>query len=130
MKMMHTARVTVDREVVEADLKTLPLSKAKGAIFSRFTPVDYLHLTFDLNLASNERYELEFGDLYPLKEFVELCQNGVFLDSDGGCNEILLHGKVVWSKALGASDIDFYSTRLKQLDWKHNGKLLIAWYNK
>lgn len=76
-----------------------------------------------------EAYD-SFGDLFPLNDFIQDCQRGVFMDDDGHSHEIVLDGKVVWSKGLGATDIAFYARKLKELNRQHEGKLQIAWYNK
>lgn len=130
MKMEHIANVKLNNEVVEIPITTRPPAKANGYIFDRFVPSDYIHINFELNVESELIYDHDFGDLFPLNDFVKDCQNNVFIDYDGHCDEIILDGKVVWSKGLGASDIDFYAEKLKELNREHDNKLQIAWYNK
>lgn len=130
MKLEHIAKLKINNEVVEVPIATRPATTATGDIFNRFVPVNYLHVTFELNVESEEAYTYDFGDLYPLDAFVEDCQNSVFVDYDGYADELVLDGKVVWSKALAPTDIDFYGEKLKELNRKQDGKLQIAWYNK
>ena len=130
MKLEHIAKLKLNNEVVEVPIATRPATKATGYMFDRFVPAHYLHLTFALNVDSELVYDLKYGDLFPLDDFIKDCQTSVFVDYDGHCDEIVLDGKVVWSKGLCARDIDFYAKKLKELNRKHDGKLQIAWYNK
>ena len=111
-------------------IETMKRTKAKGYIFSPYAVTTFMHLRFELNLNSEVLHNPSIGDLYELERFIKDCELEVYADCDGFSRELVLDGKVVWSKGLAHRDILFHAKALRTLNQEHDGKLQMVWYNK
>jgi hypothetical protein len=71
-----------------------------------------------------------YGNQYPIKQFIEDCESRGFIDYDGWARELILDNKVVWNKeSIYPSDALRNKEKLLYLESRHPG-LKIMWYNR
>lgn len=83
-----------------------------------------------LNVENPEPFDQDFGDAFPIEEFIGMCESNALIDYDGFAEEILLDKKVIWQEDFSPSTALLNKTRLRELNARFNNKLEIVWYNR
>jgi hypothetical protein len=80
----------------------------------------------DIDLDSTKEIP-DYGDLFELDEFIDMCESGSLIDYDG-YGDIVYNNKII-HELISPSDVDIYKNQLEDLQEKL-GKIQIMWYNK
>lgn len=84
----------------------------------------------EVNVESPEAFEQDFGDAFPIADFIEMCESNELIDYDGSAEEILLEKKVIWANDISPSEVLSHKQQLLELNARFDNKLEIVWYNR